>query len=249
MTGLIGLIKKELKEQIRTYELLIVAGLFLLFGIMSPLTFYFLPELVPEEALAVLPTFTAVDVVGEYVEMLTVMGMVVVILIGMGAIAVERDRGTAAMVLCKPVGRGSFIVAKLVGLSLTTIVALALGGLACYGYTSFLFGGVDASAFLALNLLLGLFFITCLSVILLCSSLFKSQLAAGGLALAFIIGQGIVSAIHRIGDYTPQRLVSWGRGLVEVGNVPDAWSAVVASLGIIIVCLFLSWLILQRKEL
>lgn len=248
MTGLSVLIKKELKEQIRAYKLFIVAGLFLLFGIVNPLLFYFLPELVPEEMVAALPAFTVVDVVGEYVGMLTSMGMVAVILIGMGAIAVERERGTAAMVLCKPIGRESFIIAKLVGLSLTTLVALALGGLACYGYTSFLFGEVSGWAFLALNLLLGLFLITCLSVILLCSSLFKSQLAAGGLALALIIGQGIVSAIHRIGDYTPQRLVSWGTDIVT-GNAPGAWPAVAASFGVILVCLFLSWLILQRKEL
>jgi ABC-2 type transport system permease protein len=248
MTGLIGLIKKELKEQIRTYELFIVAGLFLLFGIMSPLSFYFLPKFVPEEIVAMLPTFTPVDVVAEYVEMLTLMGMVAIILSGMGAIAMERDRGTAAMVLCKPIGRGSFIIAKLVGLSLTTLVALALGGLACYGYTSFLFGEVSGWAFLVLNLLLGLFFITCLSVILLCSSLFKSQLAAGGLALALIIGLGIVSAIHRIGDYTPHRLVRWGTDIVA-GNASGAWPAVAASFGVILVCLFLSWLILQRKEL
>jgi ABC-2 type transport system permease protein len=248
MTGLSVLIKKELKEQIRAYKLFIVAGLFLLFGVVSPLTFYFLPELVPEEMVAVLPAFTAVDVVGEYIEMLTVMGMVAVILTGMGAIAVERECGTAAMVLCKPIGRRSFIIAKLVGLSLTTLVALALGGLACYGYTFFLFGGVDASAFLALNLLLGLFFITCLVVILLCSTLFKSQLAAGGLALALIIGQAIISGIPRIGDYTPHRLVSWGTDIVA-GNAPGAWPAVAASFGIIVVCLFLSWFVLQRKEL
>lgn len=248
MTGLVTLTRKELKEQLRTYKLFILAGVFLLFGIVNPLSIYFLPELVPEEMAAMLPAFTAVEVVGEYVEMLLSMGMLAVILIGMGAIATERDRGTAAMVLCKPVGRGSFIVAKLVGLSLTILVGLALGGLACYFYTSFLFGGLEASAFLSLHLLLGLFFITCLAVILLCSSLVKNQLAAGGMALVAIIGGGIVSGIPAIGDYTPNRLVSWGTELVA-GPAPSAWWAVAVSLGIIVVCLFLSWLVLQRKEL
>ncbi|MCI2426217.1 ABC transporter permease [Candidatus Acetothermia bacterium] len=248
MTGISVLIKKELKEQLKTYKLFILAGIFLLFEIVSPLTFYFLPEFVPEEVVAMLPAFTVMDVVKEYVEMLSFMGMLAVILISMGAIATERDCGTAAMVLCKPVGRGSFIVAKLVGLSLTTLVGLALGGLACYFYTSFLFGGLEASAFLSLHLLLGLFFITCLAVILLCSSLVKNQLAAGGMALVAIIGGAIVSGIPAIGDYTPNRLVSWGTELVA-GPAPSAWWVVAVSLGVIVVCLFLSWFVLQRKEL
>jgi len=249
MTGLRALIKKELKEQIKSYKLVIVVGVFMLFGLTTPLVFYFLPYLVGEDIGIELPTFTAVEVLAEYASTLAEMGIVALILIGMGAIATERQRGTAAMTLCKPVGRGAFVIAKLVGLGATSLVGLALAGLACYGYTSFLFGEVSGSAFLALNLLLGLFFLTCLAVILLCSSLFKSQLAAGGLAFAVIIGQALVSMIPRIGNYTPGRLVSWGRDLVAVANVPDAWSAVGVSLGVIVVCLFLSWHILQRKEL
>lgn len=249
MTGLSVLIRKELKEQLKTYKLLIVAGVFMLIGLSTPLLFHYLPELLKLEDIAIeLPPFTAVEVLAEYAGSLVQMGTLVLILIAMGAIASERERGTAAMVLCKPVGRGTFVIAKLVGLSGTVVVGLALGGLACYGYTSLLFGEVSGSAFLALNLLVGLFFMACLSVILLCSSLFKSQLAAGGLALALIIGQVIMSAIPRIGDYTPGRLVSWGTGIVA-GNAPGAWSAVAASLGIIVVCLFLSWRILQRQEL
>ena len=251
MTGLVALTKKELKEQVRTYKLLIVAGVFLLFGIATPLMFNYLPELLALSGEAIdfeLPTFTAVQVLGEYVGTLSQLGILVVILIGMGAIARERERGTAAMVLCKPVGRGSFIIAKLLGLSATSLVSLALAGSACYVYTSFLFGEVNGSAFLVLHLLLGLFFVTCLSVILLSSSIFKSQLAAGGMALGVLIGQGLISGIPGIGAYTPNKLVIWGTDLLS-GPASSSWPAVAVSLGIIVACLLSSWLILRRKEL
>ncbi len=245
------MIKKELKEQVKTYKFLIVAGVFMLFGLSTPLLFHYLPELLKlsgEDIDIELPTFTAAQVVGEYTSTLTQIGILVVILIGMGAIARERERGTAAMTLCKPVGRGTFIFGKLVGLSVTFLVSLALAGIACYGYTTFLFGEVNGSAFLALNLLLGLFFVVCLSITLFCSSLFKNQLAAGGVALVVLIGQALMSGIPWIGSYTPGKLVSWGTELVS-GTASSAWPAVAASLGIVVVCLFFSWFVLQRKEL
>ncbi|MCL0069186.1 ABC transporter permease [Dehalococcoidia bacterium] len=252
MIGLGALIKKELQEQLKTYKLPIVSGVFtVLFGLGLPLMIHYLNiHIVVGDAELEMPVMTGVEVLGAYAGHLELWGVLTVILIGMGAIARERKSGTAAMTLCKPVGRGAFVIAKLVGLGVTFFISLGLAGLVCYNFTYILFEEVNGlPAFLYLNLLLGLFFLACLSMVLLCSSLFKHQLAAGGLGLAFVMGQGVVSWIPRIGDYAPTRLVSWGRGLVEMGDVPGAWSAVGASFGIVVVCLFLSWHILQRKEL
>jgi len=243
MRGLATLTRKELKGQLRTYKLFIVAGVFAMLGMITPLSVYYTPYLLEgmegvEDMAFELPVLTGPDVVIQYATSLTQLGILALILIGMGAIASERRSGTAAMVLCKPVGRGSFIIAKLLALSATSLASLALGGIVCYAYTSFLFGEVDASAFLVLHLLLGLYIVTCLSVVLLCSSFFKSQLAAGGIALATIIVLAMMSGIPRIGVYVPLRLVDWGTRLVA-GPAPSAWWAVVVSLGIIIVCLSL----------
>ena len=45
MTGLLPLLGKEIKEQLRTYKLVIVGGVFLLFGITTPLMLKYLPQI------------------------------------------------------------------------------------------------------------------------------------------------------------------------------------------------------------
>lgn len=251
MTGLAALLKKELREQLKTYKLLIIAGVFLFFGLSTPFMLKYLPqilELAGEDIVVDLPPATALMSLQEYSGTLVQVGVLVAVLIAMGAIARERERGTAAMILSKPVGRGAFVVAKLAAMSTSFIIALGLGSIVCYVYTVLLFEEVSASAFFGLNLLMALFFVLCLAVTLLFSSLFRNSLAAGGIALAVLIGQAVMVQVPWIGDFTPGALISWGTGLLS-GAADSAWTAVAASLAIIILCLYLSRLSLLRREI
>jgi ABC-2 type transport system permease protein len=251
MTGLRALLKKELKEQLRTHKFLIVAAVFLVFGFATPLLIKYMPQLIEmagDDIVVQMPEPSAVMAISEYANTLVQVGTLVAVLVAMGAIARERERGLAAMILSKPVSRGAFVTAKLAAMSVTFVMALALGSAACYVYTVLLIGPADASAFLALNLLLALFFVLCLSVALLCSSLFRNQLAAGGVALVVLIAQALLTQVPEIGDYMPARLTGWGIGLLN-GPHPTAWPAVAAAMVITAACLFLSRVVLRRKEL
>jgi len=69
MTGLAPLLKKEIKEQFRTYRMPIVGGVFLLFGITTPLMLKYLPqlmELAGEQMVIQIPPPTAVQSLAEY---------------------------------------------------------------------------------------------------------------------------------------------------------------------------------------
>jgi len=250
MSGLGVLLKKELKEQLRSYRLLIVCAVFILFGLATPLLVKYLPELIKvagEDVKIQMPAPTAVQALQEYADSMIQIGVLVAVLVTMGAIARERELGTAAMTLTKPVGRGTFIVAKLLAASTTFAIAIAAGAVACYFYTIILFGEANAAGFLASNLLMVLFFAVCLSITLLCSSFFKSQLAAGGVALVIIVVLALISAIPWIGPYMPGKLTGWGMALVA-GSSGSAWRSFGVSLALIILCVVLSWQTLQRQE-
>ena len=70
MKGLAPLLKKELKEQFRTYRWLIVGGIFLLFGITTPLMFKYLPEILEfagdQLTIVEVPPPTAFESLAEY---------------------------------------------------------------------------------------------------------------------------------------------------------------------------------------
>lgn len=251
MSGLGALLKKELKEQLKTYRFLIIAVVFLIFGLSTPLMLKYLPEILKlagEDIIIEIPPATAVQALAEYADTIVQVGVLIVVLVAMGAIARESDKGTAAMLLSKPVSRAAFVLAKLFAISASFLVALVLSSVASYSYTVILLGEADIMAFVALNGLLMLFFIVSISLTLLFSSMFRSQLAAGGLALVVLVGQAIMANIPGIGDYMPTSLVNWGTGLLS-GDEASAWGAFRMSLAIIIACLYLTWLKMRNKEL
>ena len=123
MTGLPLLIRKEMLEQVRTMRLWVVMIVFALFAIVSPLTAKYLPDIVRALAgdqlnlASVLPTPSTPDAVDQFLKNLTQFGALAAILLAMGSVATEKDRGTAAFVLTKPASRAAFLVAKLVAIS------------------------------------------------------------------------------------------------------------------------------------
>lgn len=253
MSGFWVLLRKEFREQFKTSKVVIVAAVFLFFGLGTPLLTKYTPELIKAVGTGgitiEMPTPTSGDSLTEYTSTMSQFGVLMAVLVAMGAIAKEVETGTAAMVLSKPVGRLAFILAKLKAEGFTFLVALILGGLACWGYTVILFGDANALGFLYQNLLLGLFFALCLGVTLFFSSLMKSQLAAGGLALAFIIFLSAISGLPWVGRYLPGALIDWGNRLVLKTPGEAEWGAVAVAVLLVGLSVCLTWLSLRKKEL
>jgi ABC-2 type transport system permease protein len=251
MTGLGTLLKKELKEQVKTYRLLIVGGIFLLFGLTTPLLLKFLPQIVELSGQQVpieIPPPTALQSLAEYAGTISQVGVLVAVLIAMGSIANELRSGTAVITLSKPVTRAAFVNAKLIAMSGTFLVSMIAASLVCFGYTVLLIGDADFVPFLWLNLLMGLFLVFCLAVTVLFSSLFKNSLAAGGIALGVLVGQAILSAQPVIGDYFPGKLLNWGVALLSGGS-NAYWWALGITVATVIFCLYFAQRALKTKEI
>jgi len=251
VSGFKALLKKEMREQWRTYKLLIVGGLFLFFGITTPLILKYLPEILELSGeninIEILPP-TAIQSLTEFAGTIVQVGVLAAVLIAMGAIAREKERGTAAMVLSKPVEKGAFVTAKLVAISALFVVALALGSITCYIYTVMLIESGNAAGFLMLNLLLAIFLIFCLAVTLLSSAIFRSSLLAGGVALAVLLGQAVLTQLPWLGDYVPGALVSWNVELLS-GQPAAIWPSILVTSVLIAACIYLAALALKRCEI
>jgi ABC-2 type transport system permease protein len=102
-------LRKELLEQWRTYRFLIVAAVLVLFGLVSPLLAKVTPELlrsipdVPAGLAESIPDPTVVDAVGQYVKNMSQFGILLALLLSMGMVVQEKERGTAAMMLTRQV--------------------------------------------------------------------------------------------------------------------------------------------------
>jgi ABC-2 type transport system permease protein len=246
--------RKEWLEQLRSYRLLVTAVVLTLFGLLSPLIARYTPDIIRmalpqgEEITKLIPPPSAADSVAQYLKNITQFGVLLALLMAMGLVAQEKDKGTAALMMSKPMSRQAFILAKFASLALTFTLSIALAGAAGYYYTLVLFGSVGAGAWLGLNAMVLVFLLVYVSLTLLCSTLTKSQVLAGGLATGVWIILSLLGALPGIGDYSPRQLIGWATSL-GTGASQTHWPALGVSLALVVGGLAGACAIFNRQEL
>lgn len=251
---LMAVSRKELLFQWRTRRVLIIVAIFLVLGMISPLLAKFTPELIAslEEAAQfaeLIPEPSIVDAVNQYFSNLTQFGFILVILLGMNAVAGEKEKGTAAMILSKPLPRWIFIVSKYLSQGVVYLIAVALSGLAAYYYTLFLFDSLPWPGFLLSNLLLYAWLMVYAAITLLGSALGKTTAAAAGIAAIGGITILLSSTIPHYGILAPSGLLEWASALSLDIEGGFSGGAIAAALGLILLALAASITAIEEQEL
>jgi ABC-2 type transport system permease protein len=247
------LLRKELTESWRTNRWLVVAVVAVLFGLMSPVLARYLREIIQlaagdQVAGIPMPEPTIGAALAQYLKNVSQIVFLLGILVSMGAIVAERERGTAAMVLSKPVARGTFLLAKYAGLLIVVGTAMALGAVAAYYYTLVLFSAPPVGAYLGLNALLFVYLALLMAITLLASTLVRSQAAAGAVGFAAFVLLSLFGALPGAGEYLPPALITWAGHLAIGDTAYTAWGALLVTLAGIAACLGAAWLVFRRQE-
>jgi ABC-2 type transport system permease protein len=253
MSGFGPLLRKEIVEQWRTIRLPITAIVFLLVGLSSPLLARFTPEILKavagDQIPFVLPPPTAADAVDQLAKNLGQFGGLIAVLLAMGAVATEKERGTAALLLSKPVGRGAFLVAKLVAIGLTLAAATAIAVAGAWFYTLVLFEPLPVLGAAAAAGLQWLTLMAWASITFLGSTLTRSSLAAAGFGVVAFIVVEILGALPGLGKFLPTGLGSPARALALGRAGAEPVVPMLATIALIGVAAFVAWLAFRRQEL
>ncbi len=253
MHGFGLLLRKELTEMVRTRRLPVVLIVFTLLGLVSPVVARYIKEIVSAAGgtglEAAIPEPVAGDAVRQLTRNLGQFGTFIAILIAMGSVAGEKERGTAVFLLTKPIGRDAFLAAKVVALGLLLALATALAGVACWFYTAVLFEPLPLAGFVAAMAMLWLSLAAFAAITFAASVLAPSALVAGGIGVAALLLGGFLSVITSIAPYLPTGL--WGLAdELAIGNLPDPLiGPLVVNAAIIGLALALAWWSFRRQEL
>jgi ABC-2 type transport system permease protein len=255
MDGFAVMLRKELLEAWRSQRLLVVGVVFVILGVISPVGAKYLPELLKavgtgqQGVQVIVPPPTVNDAIAQFLKNVAGTGVFVALLLPMGAVAREKEQGTASFVLTKPVSRQSFLAAKALALGVILTVGVALATLAAYFYTALLFKPVPVGDFLGCATLVLLSLLVFASFTFLGSALTQAPLAAVGIGAAAWVILSLLGVLPNVGAYTPAGLVT-AAGEVALGKTPDRLAlTVLVNLGLIVVALGTSWLSFSRQEL
>ncbi len=244
MTGFLPLLRKELLEQRRTWKFRIMLIVFVLISVLVPVITRIVLAALGDEA----GRAEAEGMLRAVSGTLSGVGMFLTIILGMGAIASERDSGTAAMTLSKPVTRSAFVSSKSLSLALIGFAALASASIVAYLLVLGLFDAVPVGRYAVGVIVVGAYLTFVGMLTLMFSAAFSNQLAAGATAFASVIIMGALSSIPHTGRYFPTSVPEYADS-IHSGLTSDRWPALAIACGCIVVFGVLSWLIFRRKEL
>ena len=256
MTGFTILLRKELAEAWRTRRLPVVAGLFVVIGMISPLTARYLREILQaalgDQLTIPIPAPTAIMAVEQLQKNLAQLGALAAIALAMGSVSGELDRGTAALVLAQPVTRAAFISAKLAALAIVLAISVGLAAVSAWVYTGVLFEPLPVGGWLAMGALSWLALCAWAALTFLASAATGSTTLAAGLgfvALVAISLGAIVPALDRLlptGLTAPAIVLASGETGINAGALV---TAVAGTFVLIAACLGGAILAFRRREL
>ncbi|MDD4297838.1 MAG: ABC transporter permease [Ruminiclostridium sp.] len=253
MRAYIAFSKKEFMESIRTYKLLIMVLVFLLFGMMSPLAAKLAPKLletlVTDGIQIIIPEPTALDSWAQFFKNVSQMGIIVLVILFSGMMANEFNRGTLINVLTKGLQRSTVILSKFTMACVIWTFSYFLCFGVCYAYTAYFWGGNEIANLMFSVVCLWQFGILILAAMILGGVLFNNSygclLFTGGFAAILLL----MNIAPKLQKYNPAALASYNMPLLAGDTLPkDLTAPLTISIAIVMLFIVIAIRVFDKKQ-
>ena len=181
---------RQLWRTFRLPALLLVA---IFFALLDPIGARYMPQIMEqlmrgtEGITIIMPEMGPADAMASFFGDLAQLGAFILIVIAMGAVAAERERGISAWLLTRPVGRLPYFWSKFAAYSAGILLTVSAGTLLAALYTASLMGTPPPGPTAWGSFFTALYLELILAIALAASALLRGQVAAGGAAFGFMI--------------------------------------------------------------
>jgi ABC-2 type transport system permease protein len=254
-------LKKELIEAFKTYNLLIMGAVFLIFGIMSPLMAKMMPEILrwaveadPSTAgmdLSVLFTEPkALDAWAQFYSNAGFMGLIVLVVVFSGMLSSEFSKGTLTIILTKGLSRSAAILSKLTSAIVIWTASYAISFLTSWGYTIYFFPGETLPNVFFAGICLWVFGMFLLTLTALAAALSKTSSIFCMLAVgAAVTVLNLLNLVPQIEKYNPSTLAQSPMSLIAETVAPgDVYPTLAVAVAGMIALTLLAVMVFYKKR-
>lgn len=249
--------RRENLELWRNFKWIWVPIVFILLGVMDPVSTYYLPKILnavggmPEGASINLPDFKPEDILMASLSQFSQLGVLIIVLMTMGMIARERRSGVAELVLVKPVKYSTYITAKWAATILLVCISVTCGVIMSWYYTSVLFGELSFNQLIQTLFFYSLWLILVVTISVFMNTLVKNSGVVAFLTIVTIIASSIVTKIfNKYLVWSPNRLSEYIQDTLNTGFIPkELWGTSVVTAGFVLLLLAGSVVVLKNKEM
>jgi ABC-2 type transport system permease protein len=216
--------KLERLRMTRTPRAIALAGTYLFFGLLGPVTAKYLQDIVNRFGSGVQVIIahpTPKDGITNYISQISQTGLIVVIVIAAGALTFDARRGLSTFLRTRTTSMWQLIAPRFTVNAAAAVTAYTLGTLAAWYETAMLLGPPPAGAMLAGLLCGSVYLIFAVAVTSAAASIARSTLATIGLTIAALLALPLLGMIGPIHTWLPSTLVTAPITLLGTSTLSD----------------------------
>jgi ABC-2 type transport system permease protein len=224
----------EWLRMVRSPRGLVLACVYLFFGVVGPLMAKYLPEiakLTSSEVKIIIPAPKPADGVANYIDQASQTGLIVLVVVVAGALAFDAHRGLAVFYRTRVPGPFALIWPRFVVGAAAGVVAYLLGTGVAWYETTLVLGRLPADQVLLGVACEAVFVIFAVAVVAAAASVGRGTLATVGLAIGVLLVAlplaGVVPAVH---PWLPSTLMTAPAGLLTTTAIDGYVKSIVTSL-------------------
>ncbi len=254
MNGYVAFLKKEWMEAVRSYKLFLMGGVFLLLGILNPMTAKLMPVILenfmPDGMTIQIEETTALDSWMQFYSNIPQIGMVVLVIMFSGMMASEWNKGTLIPILTKGLKRGSVLAAKYTIATGIWTASYVLCAFISWAYTVYFWPNDKVHYLLFSMFCLWMFGLLLLSIVILGSVLFNTMALTMLFTGGSVVIMFLIQMVPKAAKYCPTKLQGDNLNLLKgAATCSEFYCAIGISIGIIIFCLITSILVFNRRKI
>ena len=235
----------------RTPRAIALAGVYLFFGLLGPVTAKYLQDIVNrvQSGVQVIVAQPAPkDGIANYISQAGQTGLVIVVVIAASAFTFDARRGLSTFLRTRASSMWQLIAPRFTVTAVAAVAAYTLGTLAAWYETALLLGQPPAGAMLAGLLCGSVYLVFAVSVAAAAASVARGTLAAVGITLAVLLGLPLLGLAGPLHPWLPSTLLTAPVALLTHANLGDYLPALVTAAGGSTLLLALATSRLARRE-
>lgn len=209
---------------VRTRRLAALAGIYVLFGFLGPLTARYLPEIIDRfggDITVVVPDPVPADGISQYVGNASQVALLVAVGIAAAATTLHALPQMAVFLRTRVPNGARLVVPRLVVAGTAVVGAYLLGAAAAWYETAVLLGPLPAGGMLAGLGYGAAYLVFAVAVVAAAGALLRSTLATAGVSVLVLIAMPLVGLVEPIGSLLPSHLVGALVNLARGGTAAD----------------------------
>jgi ABC-2 type transport system permease protein len=209
--GRMSLWRLEWLRLIRTHRALALGAVFIFFGLVEPVVTKYQSQIFRHVGNGVrisFPPATPAAGISSYVDELSGIGLIVVVVLAAGAFAFDAHHGLATFLRTRVASIWQLVTPRFAVNAAAAAIAYLLGTLAAWYETDLLIGSLPVGGMLAGILCGAVYLAFAIAVTALAASMVRSTLASVGITLAVLLLLPIAGTFRPIDNWLPSALVT-----------------------------------------